>query len=78
MTLEEAVTLAVAQNSSIKIGSAKVRESREKRKSVRSDYFPHLSNESNAFNITQNQKVTIPAGSLGDSTWQRRFPHPGY
>ena len=74
MTLEEAVTLAVAQNSSIKIGSAKVRESREKRKSVRSDYFPHLSNESNAFNITQNQKVTIPAGSLGAVPGNGGFP----
>ncbi len=74
LTLEEAVSLAVAQNSSIKIGSAKVREGREKRKSVRSDYFPHLSNESNAFHITQNQNVTIPAGILGTIPGNGAFP----
>jgi outer membrane protein TolC len=74
LTLNEAVSLAVAQNSSIKIGSAKVREGREKRKSVRSDYFPHLSNESNAFHITQNQNVTIPAGSLGAVPGNGGFP----
>ena len=46
LTLDEAVSLAVAQNSSLKIASARVREGSEKRKSVRSDYFPHLKNES--------------------------------
>ena len=74
LTLDEAVTLAVAQNSSLKIAGAKVRESREKRKSVRSDYFPHLSNESTAFHITNNQLVTVPAGSLGTVPGLGPFP----
>jgi multidrug efflux pump subunit AcrB/outer membrane protein TolC len=74
LTLDEAVTLAVTQNSSIKITGAKVREMREKRKSVRSDYFPHLSNDSTAFHITNNQLVTVPAGSLGTVPGLGAFP----
>jgi outer membrane protein TolC len=74
LTLDEAVTLAVAQNSSVKIAGAKVREGREKRKSVRSDYFPHLKNESNAFNISKLQNITIPAGSLGTVPGTGAFP----
>src|SRR5208337_4718768 len=74
LTLDEAVSLAVVQNSSVKIGSAKVREGQEKRKSVRSDYFPHLSNESNYFHLTNNQLVTIPSGSLGTIPGLGPFP----
>jgi outer membrane protein TolC len=74
LTLDEAVALAVAQNSSLKIASAKVRESGEKRKSVRSDYFPHLKNESNAFNISKLQNITIPAGVLGTIPGTGAFP----
>jgi multidrug efflux pump subunit AcrB/outer membrane protein TolC len=74
LTLDEAVSLAVAQNSSLKIANAKVQEGREKRKSVRSDYFPHLSNDSTYFHITNKQLVTIPAGSLGTIPGQGLFP----
>ncbi|HME41931.1 MAG TPA: efflux RND transporter permease subunit, partial [Syntrophorhabdales bacterium] len=74
LTLDEAVTLAVAQNSSLKIASARVRESSEKRESVRSDYFPHLSNESTYFHLTNNQLVTVPAGSLGTIPGLGPFP----
>jgi multidrug efflux pump subunit AcrB/outer membrane protein TolC len=74
LTLDEAIALAVAQNSSIKIASAKVREGIEKRKSVRADYFPHLSNESTYLHITNNQLVTVPAGSLGTVPGIGPFP----
>jgi multidrug efflux pump subunit AcrB len=70
LTLGEAVALAVVQNSSVKIASAKVREGVEKRKSVRADYFPHLSNESTYFRITDTRKVDVPAGSLGTVSGQ--------
>jgi multidrug efflux pump subunit AcrB len=65
LTLDDAVALAVAQNSSLKIAGSKVREKSEKRNTVRSDYFPHLRNESDYFHLTNNQLVNIPAGSLG-------------
>jgi outer membrane protein TolC/preprotein translocase subunit SecF len=74
LTLDEAVTLAVAQNSSLKIAGAKVRENREKRKSVRSDYFPHLQNESTWFYLTDKQLVTVPTGSLGTVPGLGPFP----
>jgi len=74
LTLDEAVSLAVVQNSAVKIGSAKVREGHEKRKSVRSDYYPHLSNESNYIHLTNNQLVTVPSGSLGTIPGFGPFP----
>jgi outer membrane protein TolC len=74
LTLDEAVSLAVAQNSSLKIAGAKVRESREKRKSARSDYFPHLKNESMYSYLTNRQLVTVPAGSMGTVPGLGPFP----
>ena len=74
LTLDEAIALAAAQNSSLKIASSKVLEAREKRKSVRADYFPHLSNESTYFHITNNQLITVPAGSLGTVPGVGPFP----
>ena len=74
LTLDEAIALAVAQNSSLKIASSKVREGIEKRKGVRADYFPHLSNESTYFHITNTRLVDIPAGSLGTVPGVGPFP----
>lgn len=74
LTLDEAIGLAVAQNSSLKIADAKVREGGEKRKAVRSDYYPHLRNESNYFHLNDQQLVNIPAGSLGTVPGLGPFP----
>ena len=74
LTLDEAISLAVKQNTSLKIAGAKVREAREKRTSVRADYFPHLTNDTNAFHITNNQLVSVPAGSLGTVPGLGPFP----
>jgi outer membrane protein TolC/preprotein translocase subunit SecF len=74
LTLNDAVSLAVAQNSSLKIAGSKVREGSEKRNTVRSDYFPHLRNESNYFHLTNNQLINIPAGSLGTVPGLGPFP----
>ena len=74
LTLDEAVTLAVTQNSSLKIAGSRVREGSEKRKTVRSDYYPHLSNESSYFHLTNNQLVNIPAGSMGTVPGLGPFP----
>jgi len=74
LTLDEAIGLAVAQNSSLKIADAKVRESGEKRKAVQSDYYPHLRNESNYFHLNDQQLVNIPTGSLGTVPGLGPFP----
>jgi outer membrane protein TolC len=74
LTLDEAIALAEVQNSSVKIASSKVQESSEKRKGVRADYFPHLTNESTYFHITNTRLVDIPAGSLGTVPGVGPFP----
>src|SRR5512136_2974557 len=74
LTLDDAVALAVAQNSSLKIAGSKVREGGEKRKTVQSDYYPHLRNESNYFHLTNNQLINIPTGSLGTVPGLGPFP----
>jgi outer membrane protein TolC len=74
LSLDEAIALAVTQNSSLKIAGAKVRESIEKRKSVRADYFPHLSNESFYSYLSNTRQVSVPAGSLGTVPGVGPFP----
>ncbi len=74
LSLDEAIALARAQNSSLKIASSKVREAREKRKSVRADYFPHLSNESTYAHLSNTRQVSVPAGSLGTVPGVGPFP----
>ncbi|RJR48841.1 MAG: TolC family protein [Desulfobacteraceae bacterium] len=74
LTLDEAIALAVEQNSSLKIAGSKVREGIEKRKGVRADYYPRLSNESLAFHTSANRLVEIPAGSLGTIPGTGAFP----
>jgi len=74
LSLDEAIALAVVQNSSLKIARSRVREGHEKRKSVRADYFPHLTNESMYAHLSNTRQVTVPAGSLGTVPGVGPFP----
>jgi multidrug efflux pump subunit AcrB/outer membrane protein TolC len=74
LTLPEAVAIALKQNEVIKIGRAKVEESEQKIVSARAQYFPLLSNNSKYNHLTNNNLVTIPAGSLGTITGFGPFP----
>jgi multidrug efflux pump subunit AcrB len=74
LALDEAIALAVSQNSSLKIAGSKAREAIDKRKSVRADYFPHLSNESTYLHLSDTQLLSIPAGSMGTVPGVGRFP----
>ncbi len=65
LKLEEAVRLALAQNRSLKIARFKVQENEHKKQAARSDYFPALTNQSNALHISELQDITIPQGALG-------------
>jgi outer membrane protein TolC len=65
LTLAEAVHLAVSQNRALKIARLKIEESAQKRVGERSDYFPSITNQSNALHITDLQNIVIPAGALG-------------
>jgi len=77
LSLNEAVELALKQNSFLKISRAKVVENQPKVSSVRSvraDCFPHLANDTKYMALSSQQLVTIPAGSLGTIPGLGAFP----
>ena len=65
LTLAEAVQLAVQQNRALKISRLKVKENEYKKDAARSDYFPTITNQSNALHITELQALNVPPGSFG-------------
>ncbi len=68
LKLEEAVRLALEQNRLLKIARFKVKENEERKAGARSDYFPAITNQSNALHISELQNVVIPAGALGNAS----------
>jgi multidrug efflux pump subunit AcrB/outer membrane protein TolC len=65
ITIDEAVHLALKNNSLIKLSTLKIQEAEAKRIQAHANYFPQLSNESTLYNIIEKQRLTLPAGSLG-------------
>ncbi len=65
LTLTEAVHLAVSQNRALKIARLKVVENEQKKVGARSEYFPSITNQSNALHISELQNIGIPAGAFG-------------
>jgi multidrug efflux pump subunit AcrB/outer membrane protein TolC len=65
MTLDQAVNLAMGNNSLVKLATLKVRETEAVQAQARSNFFPQVSNESSLYNIAEKQRLTLPAGSLG-------------
>lgn len=65
ITLDEAVQLALKNNSAVRLASLKVREAEAKAGQARANYFPQLANESSLYNILERQRLVLPAGSLG-------------
>ncbi len=74
LTLNEAIRLALANNNLVKIAAAKVLEDRYREDAVRSDYYPHLSDEMTLSYLSNRQVVQIPAGSLGTVPGLGEFP----
>lgn len=74
LTLPEALELARAQNSALKIARARVREQEGKTLSARANYFPQISNESTFLGLSDRQLVTVPAGALGRVPGLGPFP----
>jgi len=65
LTLDEAVSLATQHNSVVKIAGERVKEMDARVKEARANYFPALSNDTNAARMAEKQHSDIPAGSLG-------------
>ncbi|QWV94739.1 efflux RND transporter permease subunit [Geomonas oryzisoli] len=74
LTLSQAVELALKQNSVLKIGRDKVAETDHKIASVRSQYFPQLTNNTKFMSLSDKQQISIPAGSLGNAGGEQ-FPN---
>jgi multidrug efflux pump subunit AcrB len=71
MTLEEAVALATKQNSTVKLAHLKTKEMDARVTEARANYFPVLSNESDAAHLRDIEHLVIPMGALGV------YPVPG-
>ncbi|MCL4781812.1 MAG: efflux RND transporter permease subunit [Bryobacterales bacterium] len=65
ITLPEAIDLARKQNTALKIARARLQETQARTTSARSNYYPHISNETMAGASSSSQLVTVPAGALG-------------
>ena len=65
LTLDEAVDLAIKQNSVLKLAHRKAEEAGLKTREVRASYYPQISNNSLYFYATELQRVEFPAGALG-------------
>ena len=65
LKLSEAVRLAIEQNRSLKIARFRVEENEHRKEGARADYFPAITNQSNALHISELQNLSIPEGALG-------------
>jgi outer membrane protein TolC len=74
LALSEAVDLALAQNTALKIARARVNENQQKVVSASADYFPRLSNDSTFLGLSDQQLITVPAGALGTVPGLGPFP----
>jgi outer membrane protein TolC len=66
LTLAQAIDLALKQNRDIKLAQLAVVDSQHKKEIARSDYFPHIRNQSSVLHITDLAGVNIPAGAFGN------------
>jgi outer membrane protein TolC len=65
LTLQEAVDLAKQQNHTLKATAYAVAAEQQKKRGAESNYFPHITNESNVLHVTDLQRVEVPAGAFG-------------
>jgi outer membrane protein TolC len=75
LTLSQAIDLALQQNRDLKLAQLSVVDSEHKKEIARSDYFPHIKNESTMLHLTELEGVQIPAGTFG--THPATGPIPG-
>ena len=67
LTLSRAVELAMLNNRRLKLAHLSVADSEAKRALARSDYYPHIKNDSTVLHVTELQGIDIPAGAFGNS-----------
>jgi multidrug efflux pump subunit AcrB/outer membrane protein TolC len=77
ITLDEAVALATRQSSTAKLAHLKTKEMDARVTEARANYFPVLSNESDAAHLRSIEHMEIPMGALGVYQIPSIFPIPG-
>ena len=65
ITLDEAVALATKQNSTVKMAHLKATEMQARVTEARANYFPVLSNESDAAHLKEIEHLEVPMGAMG-------------
>lgn len=65
ITLDEAVSLATAHNSVVKLAQYRIAEAEARHIQARSHFFPQFTNESTSVNVFEKQRLEIPRGALG-------------
>jgi outer membrane protein TolC len=68
LTLPKALELATEHNRRLTLAGLAVADSEQKKNIAKSDYFPHIKNESTALNVTALEGVVIPAGALSQGS----------
>ncbi|WP_420236134.1 efflux RND transporter permease subunit [Telmatobacter bradus] len=65
ITLDEAIRLAHSQNKMVHLANLKIDEAKAKLTQARADYFPVVSNQTDAMHLGEKENLTIPKGALG-------------
>src|SRR5271166_2534156 len=65
LTLQEAIGLALLQNHAVKIAHYEVAAEEQKKRNAESNYFPLITNQSNALYTTALERIDVPPGAFG-------------
>lgn len=65
VTLDDALQMAMKNNSSVRIAEQKVREANARVVQARANYFPEATTKTDVFHLNQAEFMTIPRGTLG-------------
>lgn len=65
ITLDEAIQLAGNQNSTVRLARLKTKEADARVTQARANYFPVVTNQTNAMHLGELENLVIPAGALG-------------
>jgi multidrug efflux pump subunit AcrB/outer membrane protein TolC len=74
ITLNEAIRLAHSQNKMVHLAHLKIDEAKAKLTQARADYFPVVSNQTDAMHLGEKENLTIPKGALGTYSGDGAIP----
>jgi outer membrane protein TolC len=65
LTLDEAISLALKQNHSVRLHSLSVEQMQSKKDEARSNYLPQIKTSGSVLHVTELEGILIPAGAFG-------------